>query len=138
MKSFRKELHLKTGKRREIQNITGQVQEAVEESGIQEGMVLVNPMNVTSSIFINDDEEGLEKDFEILVEKLAPERPYSQYHHNVFEKNADAHLKRCIMGREAVCGLTKGRLDFGTWEQILYYDFDGKKDAKVLVKVIGE
>ena len=117
---------------------TGQVQQAINESGIQEGMVLVNAMNITASVFINDDEGGLHHDYEVWLEKLAPEKPYSQYQHNGFEDNADAHLKRTIMGRETVVAVTNGRLDFGTWEQIFYYEFDGKRQKRVLVKIIGE
>ena len=138
MKSFRKELHIHTPKRRWIENITPRVREAVEESGIQEGLVLVNAMNITASVFINDDETGLHSDFEAWLERLAPEKPYGQYAHNGFEDNADAHLKRTIMGREVVVAVTEGKLDFGTWEQIFYYEFDGKRDKRMLVKIIGE
>ena len=138
MKTLRKELHFNLPARRGLVNITGQVQQAVIESGVKDGLVLVNAMNITASVFINDDESGLHADYERWLEKLAPEKPYSQYAHNGFEDNADAHLKRTIMGREVVVAITAGRLDFGTWEQIFYFEFDGKRDKRVLVKVIGE
>ena len=138
MKTLRKELHFNLPARRGLVNITGQVQQAVIESGVKDGLVLVNAMNITASVFINDDESGLHADYERWLEKLAPEQPYSQYAHNGFEDNADAHLKRTIMGREVVVAITAGRLDFGIWEQIFYYEFDGKRDKRVLVKVIGE
>jgi len=138
MKSYRKELWFETKNRRELINITRNIQVCVAESGIKEGLVLVNAMHITSSIFINDDEIGLHHDFEIWLEKLAPEKPYSQYKHNGFEDNADAHLKRTIMGREVVVALTDGQLDFGPWEQIFYGEFDGKRRKRVLVKIIGE
>lgn len=138
MKSYRKELHFHFPARRGITNITPQVEEALRESGIREGLVLVNAMNITSSVFINDDESGLHHDYEVWLEKLAPEKPYSQYRHNGFEDNADAHLKRTIMGREVVVAVTEGKLDFGTWEQIFYFEFDGKRDKHALIKIIGE
>lgn len=138
MKSYRKELYFHLPKRRGIVNITPQVEEALRESGIQEGLVLVNAMNITASVFINDDESGLHHDYEMWLEKLAPEKPYSQYRHNGYEDNADAHLKRTVMGREVVCAITGGRLDFGTWEQIFYFEFDGMRDKRVLIKIIGE
>ena len=138
MKSYRKELVFYTDKRRELINITRDVEKCLYESGIKEGFVLVNSMHITSSIFINDDESGLHHDFEIWLEKLAPEKPYSQYQHNGYEDNADAHLKRTIMGREVVVAITEGELDFGTWEQIFYGEFDGKRRKRVLVKIIGE
>lgn len=138
MKSYRKELHFHFPTRRGLQNITGQVQAAVDESGVKEGLVLVNAMNITASVFINDDEGGLHHDFEVWLEKLAPEKPYNQYAHNGYEDNADAHLKRTIMGREAVVAITRGRLDLGTWEQIFYFEFDGKRDKRVLIKIIGD
>jgi secondary thiamine-phosphate synthase enzyme len=119
-------------------NITKEVQDAVDASGIQEGLVLVNAMNITASVFINDDESGLHQDYERWLERLAPEKPYSQYQHNGYEDNADAHLKRTIMGRESVVAITEGKLDFGTWEQIFYYEFDGKRTKHVLVKIIGD
>jgi len=138
MKSYRKELWFETKNRRELINITRNIQVCVAESEIKEGLVLVNAMHITSSIFINDDESGLHHDFEVWLEKLAPEKPYSQYKHNGFEDNADAHLKRTIMGREVVVALTDGQLDFGPWEQIFYGEFDGKRRKRVLVKIIGE
>ncbi len=138
MKSYRKELHFHLPTRRGLVNITGKVQNCIDESGIQEGMALVNAMNITASVFINDDESGLHSDYERWLEKLAPEKPYSQYAHNGYEDNADAHLKRTIMGREAVVAITRGKLDFGTWEQIFYFEFDGMRDKRVLVKIIGE
>ena len=138
MKSYRKELFFNIPERRAIVNITTQVQAAVNASGIKEGLVLVNAMNITSSVFINDDEPGLHNDFEDWLEGLAPELPHERYAHNGFEDNADAHLKRTVMGREVACAITKGRLDFGTWEQIFYYEFDGKRKKHVLIKVIGE
>jgi secondary thiamine-phosphate synthase enzyme len=138
MKSYRKEICLFIDKRRDFINITSQVENCVEESGIKEGLCLVNPMHITASVFINDDEKGLHQDFERWLEKLAPEKPYSQYAHNGFEDNADAHLKRQIMGREVVVAVTNGRLDLGTWEQIFYGEFDGKRRKRVLVKIIGE
>ena len=138
MKSYRKELWFNVPRRRQIVRITEAVQNAIDESGIKEGLVLVNAMNITASVFINDDESGLHSDYEKWLEKLAPEKPYSQYAHNGFEDNADAHLKRTIMGREVVCAITNGRLDFGTWEQIFYYELDGKRDKHALIKIIGE
>ena len=138
MKSYRKELTFNIGTRRGFVNITNQVEQCLAESGIKEGILLCNPMHITASVFINDDESGLHRDFERLLERLAPEKPYSQYDHNGFEDNADAHLKRTIMGREAVVAVTNGRLDFGTWEQIFYGEFDGKRSKRVLVKIIGE
>jgi secondary thiamine-phosphate synthase enzyme len=138
MKSYRKELWYNTPTRRQLVNITHQVQECIIESGIKEGLCLVNAMHITSSIFINDDESGLHHDYEVWLEKLAPEKPYSQYRHNGFEDNADAHLKRTVMGREVVVAVTNGQLDFGPWEQIFYGEFDGKRRKRVLVKIIGE
>lgn len=138
MKSYRKELWFEAKNRRELINITRQVQLCVAESRIREGLVLVNAMHITSSVFINDDESGLHHDYEVWLEKLAPEKPYSQYKHNGYEDNADAHLKRTIMGREVVVALTEGELDFGPWEQIFYGEFDGKRKKRVLVKIIGE
>ena len=138
MKSYRKELWFQTKNRRELINITGDVENCVKESGIMEGLVLCNAMHITDSVFINDDESGLHHDFEKWLEKIAPEKPYDQYMHNGFEDNADAHLKRTIMGREAVVAVTKGRLDFGPWERIFYGEFDGKRKKRVLVKIIGE
>ena len=138
MKSFRKELWFEAPRRRQLYNITAQVEEAVRESGIQDGLALVNAMHITASVFINDDEGGLHQDFEKWLEKLAPEKPYSQYQHNSGEDNADAHLKRTIMGREVVVAVTAGRLDFGPWEQIFYYELDGRRRKRALIKVIGE
>jgi len=138
MKSHRKVLHFNLPARRGLVNITPDVEAAVRESGVKEGLVLVNAMNITASVFINDDESGLHHDFEQWLERLAPEKPYSQYAHNGFEDNADAHLKRTIMGREAVVAITDGKLDFGTWEQLFYFEFDGKRDKRVLIKIIGE
>ena len=138
MKSYRKELRFHLPERRGIVNITPQVEEALRESGIREGLVLVNAMNITASVFINDDESGLHHDYEVWLEKLAPEKPYTQYRHNGYEDNADAHLKRTIMGREVVVAVTDGRLEFGTWEQIFYFEFDGKRDKHALIKIIGE
>ncbi|AAM24775.1 MAG: Uncharacterized protein XD49_1841 [Caldanaerobacter subterraneus] len=138
MKSYRKELWFETKKRREFINITPLVEECVRESGIKEGLLLCNAMHITASVFINDDEPGLHKDFENFLEKLAPEKPYDQYYHNTYEDNADAHLKRTIMGREVVVAITDGKLDLGPWEQIFYGEFDGKRKKRVLVKIIGE
>ena len=138
MKSYRKELWFNVPQRRKIINITREVENAIRESGIQEGLVLVNAMNITASVFINDDEPGLHQDYENWLEKLAPEKPYSRYNHNGFEDNADAHLKRTVMGREVVCAITGGQLDFGTWEQIFYYELDGKRRKHALIKIIGE
>lgn len=138
MKSYRKELTFNTSTRRAYINITPQVEAALEESGVKEGIVLVNAMHITASVFINDDESGLHSDFERWLEGLAPEKPYDQYKHNGYEDNADAHLKRSIMGREVVCAVTNGKLDFGPWEQIFYGEFDGKRGKRVLVKIIGE
>jgi len=138
MKSYRKELWFNTGGRREFINITPQIQQCLEESGVTEGFVLCNAMHITASIFINDDESGLHNDFEVWLEKLAPEKPYSQYRHNGYEDNADAHLKRTVMGREVVVAVSDGALDFGPWEQIFYGEFDGKRKKRVLVKIIGE
>jgi secondary thiamine-phosphate synthase enzyme len=138
MKSFRKELWFEIPTRRAFVNITTHVEKCLQESGVQEGLVLVNAMHISASVFINDDESGLHHDFEVWLEKLAPEKPYSQYRHNGFEDNADAHIKRTIMGRETVVAVTKGQLDFGPWEQIFYGEFDGKRRKRVLVKIIGE
>jgi len=138
VKSYRKELWFQTPTRRAFINITHQVEEALRESGVTEGWVLVNAMHITASVFINDDESGLHNDFEVWLEKLAPHEPVSQYRHNVGEDNADGHLKRQIMGREVVVAVTKGRLDFGPWEQIFYGEFDGRRKKRVLVKIIGE
>jgi len=138
MKSYRKELWFETKNRREFVNITPQVQACLKESGIKEGLLLCNAMHITASVFINDNESGLHQDMEIWLEKLAPEKPHLQYFHNGYEDNADAHLKRSVMGREVVVAITEGRLDFGPWEQIFYGEFDGKRSKRVLVKIIGE
>ena len=139
MKSYRKELWFHIPSRRGFVNITSQVEEALRESGIKEGMVLVNAMHITASVFINDDEHGLHHDYERWLEKLAPHEPVDQYHHNdTGEDNADAHLKRQVMGREVLVAITDGNLDFGPWEQIFYGEFDGRRRKRVLVKIIGE
>jgi secondary thiamine-phosphate synthase enzyme len=138
MKSYKKELYFNTSTRRQFINITSDVENCLSESGIKEGLCLVNAMHITASVFINDDEHGLHQDFETWLEKLAPEKPYSQYHHNGSEDNADAHLKRQVMGREVVIAVTDGKLDFGPWEQIFYGEFDGKRKKRVLIKIIGE
>lgn len=138
MKSYRKEMWFNTTQRRQYINITRDVQQCIDESGVKEGFVLVNAMHITASVFINDDESGLHGDFEKWLEKLAPEKPHSQYAHNGYEDNADAHLKRQIMGREVTCAITDGKLDFGPWEQIFYGEYDGKRKKRVLVKIIGE
>ncbi|NLK17376.1 MAG: YjbQ family protein [Clostridiales bacterium] len=138
MKSYKKEIVINYPKRRGFVNITPQVEQALKESGIKEGLLLCNAMHITASVFINDDEGGLHRDFEAWLEKLAPEKPYSQYHHNGFEDNADAHLKRTVMGREVVVAVTDGRLDFGPWEQIFYGEFDGMRNKRILIKIIGE
>ena len=138
MKSFKKELTFNTKNRREFVNITPHVEQALCESGIKEGLLLCNAMHITASVFINDDESGLHHDYEVWLEKLAPEKPHSQYRHNGYEDNADAHMKRQVMGREVVVAVTDGRLDFGRWEQIFYGEFDGKRNKRVLVKIIGE
>jgi secondary thiamine-phosphate synthase enzyme len=138
MKSYHKELWFDIKARRELINITHMVNQCLTESGIKEGICLVNAMHISASVFINDDEAGLHHDFEVWLEKLAPEKPYDQYRHNGYEDNADAHLKRTIMGREVVVAVTEGKLHFGPWEQIFYGEFDGKRRKRVLVKIIGE
>ncbi|MBE2187836.1 MAG: YjbQ family protein [Candidatus Kapabacteria bacterium] len=138
MKSYRKELWFNANSRRAYLNITSEVEKCLAESGIKEGLVLVNAMHITASVFINDDESGLHSDFEVWLERLAPEKPHSQYRHNGFEDNADAHLKRQIMGREVTVAITAGKLDFGPWEQIFYGEYDGMRRKRVLVKIIGE
>ena len=139
MKSFRKELWFSIPSRRGFLNITPQVEEALRESGIREGLCLVNPMHITASVFINDDESGLHHDYEQWLEGIAPHEPVSQYQHNrTGEDNADAHIKRQVMGREVVVAVTNGQLDFGTWEQIFYGEFDGRRRKRVLIKIIGE
>ena len=139
MKSFRKELWFNIPARRGFVNITRDVEEALHESGVQEGLVLVNAMHISASVFINDDESGLHQDYDKWLEKLAPHEPISQYRHNdTGEDNADAHMKRQIMGREVVVAITEGQLDFGPWEQIFYGEFDGRRRKRVLIKIIGE
>ena len=138
MKSHRKELWFDVPTRRAFINITPQVEQCLAESKVREGLILVNAMHISASVFINDDESGLHQDFEKWLEKLAPEKPHSQYAHNVGENNADAHLKRTVMGREVVVAVTNGKLDFGPWEQIFYGEFDGRRKKRVLVKIIGE
>lgn len=139
MKTYRKELWFNTPERVGFINITPQVEDCLRESGVHEGLVLVNAMHITASVFINDDEQGLHKDYARWLEELAPHEPISKYRHNdTGEDNADAHIKRQIMGREVVVAITKGKLDFGTWEQIFYGEFDGRRRKRVLVKIIGE
>ncbi|MBF0538423.1 MAG: YjbQ family protein [Nitrospirae bacterium] len=138
MKTYRKELWYEIPTRRAFRNITPDVQRCLSESGIKEGLVLVNAMHITASVFINDDESGLHNDYEKWLEKLAPHEPVSQYQHNKGEDNADAHMKRQVMGREVVVAITDGKLDFGTWEQIFYGEFDGRRKKRVLVKIIGD
>jgi len=138
MKHYRKELWFEINNRRDFINITPEIDLCLSESGISEGLLLCNAMHITSSVFINDDESGLHQDLETWLEGLAPEKPHSRYKHNSFEDNADAHLKRTIMGREVVVAISKGKLDFGPWEQIFYGEFDGKRKKRVLVKIIGE
>ena len=138
MKSYRKELWFEVPTRRAFINITPQVEACLKESKITEGLALINAMHITASVFVNDDESGLHHDFEVWLEKLAPHQPVSQYRHNNGEDNADAHLKRQVMGREVVVAITGGKLDFGPWEQIFYGEFDGRRKKRVLVKIIGE
>jgi len=138
MKQYRKELWYETKTRRAFLNITPTIRACLQESGIKEGLLLCNAMHITSSIFINDDESGLHHDFEAWLEQLAPEHPHSRYRHNGYEDNADAHLKRTIMGREVVIAVTGGDLDLGPWEQVFYGEFDGRRKKRVLVKIIGE
>jgi secondary thiamine-phosphate synthase enzyme len=138
MKSYRKELFFEVPTRRALVNITSQVNECLKESKIEEGFILCNAMHITASVFINDDESGLHHDYDKWLERLAPHEPISQYRHNVGEDNADAHMKRQIMGREVVVAVTNGKMDFGPWEQIFYGEFDGRRRKRVLVKIIGE
>lgn len=138
MKQFRKELWFEIPTRRAFINITQEVNQCLQSSGIQEGLLLCNAMHITASVFINDDESGLHHDYEIWLEKLAPHEPINQYRHNGYEDNADAHLKRQIMGREVVVAITAGKLDLGPWEQIFYGEFDGRRKKRVLIKIIGE
>jgi len=139
MRSYRKELWFHIRRRRELVNITSRVEACVAESGVREGLALVNAMHITASVFINDDEPGLHRDYERWLEELAPHEPLDRYHHNrTGEDNGDAHLKRQVMGREVVVAITEGRLDFGPWERIFYGEFDGRRRKRVLVKIIGE
>ena len=138
MRTYRKELWFEARQRRQLFRITPQIQDCLRESGIKEGLLLVNAMHITASVFINDNESGLHRDIEKWLEKLAPEKPHSQYEHNGAEDNADAHLKRSVMGREVVVAITNGKLDFGPWEEIFYGEFDGNRRKRVLVKIIGE
>jgi secondary thiamine-phosphate synthase enzyme len=138
MKTLTKEIWMDVPRRREIVSIHSEVERLVEESGVQDGFVLVNAMHITASVFINDNESGLHHDYEVWLEKLAPEKPHSQYRHNGYEDNADAHMKRQVMGREVVVAITDGRLHLGPWEHIFYYEFDGKRRKRLLVKIIGE
>ncbi len=138
MKSLTKEIWMDVPKRRQIISIHNQIEDLVTESGVKEGIVLVNAMHITASVFINDNESGLHHDYEIWLEKLAPEKPHSQYRHNGFEDNADAHMKRQVMGREVVVAITDGKLHLGPWEHIFYYEFDGMRKKRLLVKIIGE
>ena len=138
MKSYRKELWFNVPTRRSFVNITTEIEKCMRESGVKEGLILVNAMHITASVFINDDESGLHKDYDKWLEKLAPHEPVSQYRHNVSEDNADAHMKRQIMGREVVVAIKEGKLDFGPWEQIFYGEFDGRRKKRALVKIIGE
>lgn len=138
MKHYRKTLTFNVPSRRGFINITPQIEDALVESGIREGLLLCNAMHITSSVFINDDESGLHHDYDVWLEKLAPHAPTNQYRHNGYEDNADAHMKRQIMGREVVVAITEGKLDFGTWEQVFYGEFDGRRDKRVLIKIIGE
>lgn len=138
MKSYRKELYIQTNTRRAFINITNELEKALAESGIKEGLLLCNAMHITASVFINDNEIGLHHDFEKWLEKLAPEKPYNQYEHNGYEDNGDAHLKRTLMGREVVIAITNGKLDFGPWEEVFYGEFDGMRKKRILIKIIGE
>jgi len=138
MKTLTKEIWMETPTRRAIVSIHNEVERLVAESGVKEGLVLVNAMHITSSVFINDNESGLHHDYEVWLEKLAPEKPHSQYRHNGYEDNADAHMKRQVMGREVVVAITEGKLHLGPWEHIFYYEFDGNRKKRLLVKIIGE
>ena len=138
MKVLTKEIWMEVPQRRAIVSIHNEVERLVDESGVQDGLVLVNAMHITASVFINDNESGLHHDYEVWLEKLAPEKPHSQYRHNGYEDNADAHMKRQVMGREVVVAITDGKLHLGPWEHIFYYEFDGKRQKRLLVKIIGE
>lgn len=137
MRTYRKELHFCMKSKRKLMNITREIEHCVKESRIEDGLILINAMSTTASVFINDADEGLWEDFEEWLEELAPEQPDAAYHHKGMRENADAHLKRSIMGRETVVSITRGNLDFGIWEQIFYYEFDGERDKRVLLKIIG-
>ena len=138
MKTLTKEIWMEVPQRRAIISIHNEVERLVAQSGVQDGLVLVNAMHITASVFINDNESGLHHDYEVWLEKLAPEKPHSQYRHNGYEDNADGHMKRQIMGREVVVAITDGQLHLGPWEHIFYYEFDGKRKKRLLVKIIGE
>jgi secondary thiamine-phosphate synthase enzyme len=138
MKTLTKEIWMDVPQRRAIVSIHDEIERLVEQSGVQDGLVLVNAMHITASVFINDNESGLHHDYEVWLEKLAPEKPYNQYQHNGYEDNADAHLKRQVMGREVVVAITGGKLHLGPWEHIFYYEFDGNRRKRILVKIIGE
>lgn len=138
MKTLTKEIWMNIPQRRAIVSIHNEVERLVEQSGVQDGLVLINAMHITASVFMNDDESGLHRDYEVWLEKLAPEKPYDQYHHNGYEDNADAHLKRTIMGREVVVAITDGKMHLGPWEHIFYYELDGRRKKRLLVKIIGE
>lgn len=138
MKTLTQEIWMDIPKRRQIVSIHHEVEKLVQQSGVQEGLVLVNAMHITASVFINDNESGLHQDYEDWLERLAPEKPHSQYRHNGYEDNADAHMKRQVMGREVVVAITQGQLHLGPWEHIFYYEFDGKRKKRLLVKIIGE
>ena len=138
MKTLTQEIWMDVPQRRQIISIQDKVEQLVEKSGVQEGLVLVNAMHITASVFINDNESGLHNDYEVWLEKLAPEKPHGQYRHNGYEDNADAHMKRQVMGREVVVAITEGKLHLGPWEHLFYYEFDGKRKKRLLVKIIGE
>jgi secondary thiamine-phosphate synthase enzyme len=138
MKTLTQEIWMDVPKRRQIVSIHQDVEELVAQSGVQEGLVLINAMHITASVFINDNESGLHQDYEVWLERLAPEKPHSQYRHNGYEDNADAHMKRQVMGREVVVAITEGKLHLGPWEHIFYYEFDGRRRKRLLVKIIGE
>jgi secondary thiamine-phosphate synthase enzyme len=138
MKTLTQEIWMDVPRRRQIISIHDKIEQLVEKSGVTDGMLLVNAMHITASVFINDNESGLHSDYEDWLEKLAPEKPHSQYRHNGYEDNADAHMKRQVMGREVVVAITEGKLHLGPWEHIFYYEFDGKRKKRLLVKIIGE
>ncbi|MCF7975209.1 MAG: secondary thiamine-phosphate synthase enzyme YjbQ [Phycisphaerae bacterium] len=138
MKTLTQEIWMDVPRRRQIISIQGQIEQLVEKSGVTDGLILINAMHITASVFINDNESGLHEDYDVWLEKLAPEKPHSQYRHNGYEDNADAHMKRQVMGREVVVAITEGKLHLGPWEHIFYYEFDGKRRKRLLVKIIGE